>query len=138
MQPKQQKQIPATADIIDIDSSDDDGGPAVAPGFSPIKKTGNSKPLNGAKLHNEPPTTTQPATITNKGDAPAVNVGPVVDRSFWRAGAYDIGPTLSTLVQGLFPFYVLLNLFYQLQFITLVVIVIIFNSKIVTIKVLKL
>ncbi|KAL9161024.1 hypothetical protein ABFS82_08G239000 [Erythranthe guttata] len=89
MPPKHQKQIPATADIVDLDSSDDE-----------INNPVNSRQFNGAKFHTKPPTTTQSASVTNKGDSSAANFRPLDDRSFWRAGAYEIGPTISTLIQG--------------------------------------
>ncbi|KAL7144167.1 hypothetical protein ABFS83_08G240700 [Erythranthe nasuta] len=89
MPPKHQKQIPATADIVDLDSSDDE-----------INNPINSRQFNGAKFHTKPPTTTQSASVTNKGDSSAANFRPLDDRSFWRAGAYEIGPTVSTLIQG--------------------------------------
>lgn len=107
MPPKQQKQIPATAEVVDLDSSDEEGGgPPAAAGVSRINKTGNSKPSNGAKLQTKPPTTTEAASATNSGDALVVNYQPLDGRSFWRAGAYEIGPTKSTLIQGLFLFFV--------------------------------
>ncbi|KAL8047339.1 hypothetical protein ABFX02_08G234400 [Erythranthe guttata] len=89
MPPKHQKQIPATADIVDLDSSDDE-----------INNPINSRQFYGAKLHTKPPTTTQSASVANKGDSSAANFRPLDDRSFWRAGAYEIGPTISTLIQG--------------------------------------
>ncbi|KAI3451015.1 hypothetical protein Pfo_007680 [Paulownia fortunei] len=101
MPPKRQKQIPATANIVDLDSSDDeDGGPAATAGVPRINNTDNSKPSSGVELQTKPPTTTQSASAINNGDALAANYRPLDNRSFWRAGAYEIGPTKSTLIQG--------------------------------------
>ncbi|GER40393.1 histidine kinase [Striga asiatica] len=100
MQPSErQKQIPAAADVIDLDSSDsEDGGPAG--GLSRANRTGNGKPSNNAKSLTKPPTETQTAARINSGDASSGNYQPLESRSFWRAGAYEIGPTVSTLEQG--------------------------------------
>ncbi|EYU31163.1 hypothetical protein MIMGU_mgv1a017152mg [Erythranthe guttata] len=70
MPPKHQKQIPATADIVDLDSSDDE-----------INNPVNSRQFNGAKFHTKPPTTTQSASVTNKGDSSAANFRPLDDRT---------------------------------------------------------
>ncbi|CAA0839235.1 Histidine kinase-- DNA gyrase B-- and HSP90-like ATPase family protein [Striga hermonthica] len=102
MQPSErQKQIPAPADVIDLDSSDsEDGGPAAAAGVSRANRTGNGKQSNNAKSLTKPLTETQTAVRINSGDASSANYQPLENRSFWRAGAYEIGPTLSTLEQG--------------------------------------
>lgn len=82
MLPKQQKKIPITAEVVDLDSSDDEGA-AVAEFSKNVNKSSNnaaiqSKPSNG-----------QPADPINNES-----------RSFWKAGAYEIGPSKSTLFQG--------------------------------------
>ncbi|GFQ03226.1 morc family cw-type zinc finger protein 3 [Phtheirospermum japonicum] len=43
---------------------------------------------------------TQSPSVILSGDALAANNRPLDNRSFWRAGAYESGPTVSTLVQG--------------------------------------
>ncbi|KAK6125701.1 hypothetical protein DH2020_040551 [Rehmannia glutinosa] len=101
MPPERQKQIPATADVIDLDSSDgEDGGPVAAAGVSRINNTDDIKPSIIAKLQTKPPTTAQSASEINSGDVLAASNRPLDNRSFWRAGAYEIGPTISTLTQG--------------------------------------
>lgn len=86
------KQIPATAEVVDLDSSDEEGGGPPA----------NSNPSNNEKLQTKPPTTgvTQPIFAADSGGASAENYRPLENRSFWRAGAYEIGTTKSTLIQG--------------------------------------
>ncbi|XP_020550497.1 protein MICRORCHIDIA 2-like isoform X2 [Sesamum indicum] len=97
MPPKQQKLIPATAHIVDLDSSDEDDAAAEVSRSSKIVV---SKTSNGAKLQTKPPTTTQSACAVNNGDVVSASYGPLDNRSFWRAGAYEIGPTVSTIIQG--------------------------------------
>ncbi|KAK4383245.1 protein MICRORCHIDIA 2 [Sesamum angolense] len=97
MPPKQQKLIPATAHIVDLDSSDEDDAAA---GVSRSSKIVVGKTSNGAKLQTKPPTTTQSASAVNNGDVVSASYGPLDNRSFWRAGAYEIGPTVSTIIQG--------------------------------------
>ncbi|KAK4417395.1 protein MICRORCHIDIA 2 [Sesamum alatum] len=97
MPPKQQKQIPATAHIVDLDSSDDEDSAA---GVSRSRDILVGKTSHSAKLRTKPPTTTQSASAVNSGDVVAASYGPLDSRSFWRAGAYEIGPTTSTIVQG--------------------------------------
>lgn len=96
MPPKQHKQIPATAEVVDLDSSDEEG--SVPPGYT--------KQSNSEKSQTKPPTTsaTQSASAANCGGASAVNNRPLENRSFWRAGAYEIGTTKSTFIQGAFYF----------------------------------
>lgn len=96
MPPKQQKQIPSTAEIVDLDSSDEESGGAPA----------SCKPSNSEKLHAKPPSkgATQPSSASNGGGASAVNNRLLENRSFWRAGTYEIGTTKSTLVHGAFLF----------------------------------
>ncbi|XP_047971089.1 protein MICRORCHIDIA 2-like [Salvia hispanica] len=79
------KQIPASVEVVDLDSSDDDGVAAT---------TANRKPAYSDKLQAKPP---------SKGAAQlasVVNNQSIEDRSFWRAGAYEIGTTKSSLLQG--------------------------------------
>lgn len=83
------KQIPASVEVVDLDSSDDDGVAAT---------TANRKPAYSDKLQAKPP---------SKGAAQlasVVNNQSIEDRSFWRAGAYEIGTTKSSLLQGVFQF----------------------------------
>ncbi|KAH6791474.1 hypothetical protein C2S51_006480 [Perilla frutescens var. frutescens] len=90
MPPKQQMQIPATAEVVDLDSSDEEGGGPPA----------NTRPSNSEKLQTNPPSTsaTQLASAANTGGASAVNNRSLENRSFWRAGSYEIGTTKSTLL----------------------------------------
>lgn len=78
------KQIPASVEVVDLDSSDDEG----------VAATANRKPAYSDKLQAKPP---------SKGGAQlasVVNNQSIEDRSFWRAGAYEIGTAKSTLSQG--------------------------------------
>ncbi|PIN15799.1 hypothetical protein CDL12_11551 [Handroanthus impetiginosus] len=88
MPPKNRKQIPATADVVDLDNSDEEDARATA-------NTVSHELSNGAKLQTKPPVTAQSALTINSGDAL-----PLENRSFWRAGAYEIGPIKTTLIQG--------------------------------------
>ncbi|KAL8477844.1 hypothetical protein ACS0TY_029945 [Phlomoides rotata] len=91
------KRIPATANIVDLDS-DEEGGAGPPPGFYNT----HSKPSISAKLQNKPPTTitTLSTSTTDGGAAVAANCRPLDNRSFWKAGAYEIGPARSTVFQG--------------------------------------
>ncbi|KAL6583437.1 hypothetical protein OROMI_005515 [Orobanche minor] len=101
MPAERQKQIPATANVIDLDSSDgEDSGPVAAARVPRINRTDDSKPSNSSKFQTKSPPTTLPISGINSGDALVANYQPLGNRSFWKAGAYEIGPTLSTLVQG--------------------------------------
>ncbi|KAL0448398.1 UNVERIFIED_CONTAM: protein MICRORCHIDIA 2, partial [Sesamum latifolium] len=78
MPPKQQKLIPATAHIVDLDSSDEDDAAARVSRSSKIVV---SKTSNGAKLQTKPPTTTQSACAVNNGDVVSASYGPLDNRS---------------------------------------------------------
>ncbi|KAG8383386.1 hypothetical protein BUALT_Bualt04G0007100 [Buddleja alternifolia] len=97
MPPKQPKKIPATADVVELDSSDDEGSASAtaAAGASRSKDTHNNKlQSNGEKL----PIKT--AFAIDYGGGKGTDSRPLENRSFWRAGAYEIGPTKSTFIQG--------------------------------------
>ncbi|KAG6397395.1 hypothetical protein SASPL_143562 [Salvia splendens] len=79
------KQIPASVEVVDLDSSDDEGVAAT---------TANRKPAYRDNLQAKPP------SIGAAQLASTVNNQSIEDRSFWRAGAYEIGTTKSTLLQG--------------------------------------
>ncbi|KAL3818797.1 hypothetical protein ACJIZ3_004702 [Penstemon smallii] len=100
MLPKQQKQIPTTAEVVDLGSSDEEeAGASGARVYRSIK----DEPSTGVKLQtNRPPltTTTQSASANNNAAKSAANHQPLENRSFWRAGGYEIGPTKSTQIQG--------------------------------------
>lgn len=85
------KQIPATAEVVDLDSSDEEGG-----GVPPA----NNRPSISVKLETEQFAMSATQAVSAANDAPAVNNLPLETRSFWKAGAYEIGPTKSTLMQG--------------------------------------
>ncbi|KAL2532428.1 Histidine kinase [Abeliophyllum distichum] len=91
MLPKQQKKIPVTAEIVDLGSSDDEGGQGAAAEFSNYV----NKPSNNAKLQSKPPNAQAAVPIANN-----VNNRSLESRSFWKAGAYEIGPSKSTSFQG--------------------------------------
>ncbi|KAL3633207.1 hypothetical protein CASFOL_022969 [Castilleja foliolosa] len=100
MPPEREKQIPAIATVIDLDSDGEDSGPVVSASVSRVNSTGESKPSIRANLQTKPHMATQSPSVISGGDAFAANNRPLDNRSFWRAGAYEIGPAVSTLIQG--------------------------------------
>ncbi|XP_073122621.1 protein MICRORCHIDIA 2-like [Henckelia pumila] len=103
MLPRQNKQIPNTADIIDIDSSDDESGNGVGGGHGGGVYGGQN--ANGAKPSNVVGLQTKERLINQsppviRSSASEAKYRPLDSRSFWKAGDYEVGPTKFTSVQG--------------------------------------
>lgn len=83
MPPKQEKGVPS---VVEVASSDDEDGIRV----EKRKNSSSNKPLlqNRPKVHATAPP--GPSNLTLEA------------RSFWKAGAYDIGPTKWTPTEGTF------------------------------------
>ncbi|XP_051120737.1 protein MICRORCHIDIA 2-like [Andrographis paniculata] len=86
MAPKQQKQVIAPVDIVDLGSSDDEDTGAFG---------SNSKPSVASNLQ-----TKQPMALNNV-DVSAANRRRLDNHSFWRAGAYETGKNQPSRVQAL-------------------------------------
>lgn len=108
MLPRQHKQIPTTADIIDIDSSDDESGSGLGGGRGGGVYAGqnadSAKPSNVVKLQTMERFINQSPPVISSSASEA-NYRSLESRSFWKAGGYEVGPTKFTSFQGLFRFY---------------------------------
>lgn len=89
MLPKQQRKIPISAEVVDLDSSDDEGA-AVAEFSENVNKSSNN-----VNIRSKPPNAQPSDPIDDNA-----NYRSFESRSFWKAGAYEIGPSKSTSFQG--------------------------------------
>lgn len=96
-------QIPTVADIIDIDSSDDESGSGLGGGHDGGVYAGQNadiaKPSNVVKLQTKERFINQspPVIISSASET---NYRSLESRSFWKAGDYEVGPTKFTSFQG--------------------------------------
>lgn len=93
----------APIEVVEIDSSDDNEHSVS------VAENGNkNKPQKDAQLQLKTPKIEIPVAVA----PPDSNYRPLDSRSFWKAGAYEIGPSQSTYVQGqFFPHYLFFSLF---------------------------
>ncbi|XP_073038347.1 protein MICRORCHIDIA 2-like isoform X1 [Primulina eburnea] len=103
MLPRQHKQIPTAADIIDIDSSDDESGSGVGGGRGGGVYAGLNADIaklsNVVKLQTNERFNNQSPPVINSSASEA-NYRHLDSRSFWKAGDYEVGPTKFTSAQG--------------------------------------
>ncbi|XP_027179806.1 protein MICRORCHIDIA 2-like [Coffea eugenioides] len=96
---KGQDKEKAPIDVVEIDSSDDEATIVVdAGGHRNLNNSNNNiyKPINDAQLQLRAPKLENPVVLA----PPDSNYQPLDTRSFWKAGAYEIGPSKYSYIQG--------------------------------------
>lgn len=82
--------------VVEIDSSEDEGVDIVAAETSKKSNNANNKPSNEAQLQIKVPKLEKVAETAQLDTI----YRPLESRSFWKAGAVEVGPKISTFSQG--------------------------------------
>ncbi|KAL3527161.1 hypothetical protein ACH5RR_011817 [Cinchona calisaya] len=94
--PPLKKQEKAPIVVVEIDSGDDEDSVVVAQKGNKSNNNYSNKSTKDAQFQFKTPKLETPVAVA----PPDSNYRPLDSRSFWKAGAFEIGPSKSTFLQG--------------------------------------